>query len=115
MNQSMPGPIDIPLSCDGCGVCCDEQGLPPGYVVPSLLLFIPEALREEIARHQEEERETGRTRRDRGLPCIWYDMETKRCRHYEYRPDTCRDVVVGGSSCLFWRELKFGSQNPKDQ
>lgn len=103
----MTEPIDPPLSCDGCGVCCEEQGLPPEYAVPALLLHIPEALRNEIALHQEEERQAGRTRHERGLPCIWYDAETKKCRHYEYRPDICREVPIGGSSCLFWRERRM--------
>lgn len=104
MTESMDLPV---LSCEGCGVCCEEQGLPPGYPVPALLDFLPERLRNEIEFHQEEERRTGATRHQRGLPCIWYDSEMKKCRQYEYRPDVCREVPVGGSSCLFWRERRL--------
>ncbi|MDC4206433.1 MAG: YkgJ family cysteine cluster protein [Candidatus Manganitrophus sp.] len=95
------------VSCDGCGACCEEQGMPPGYLFPALIDFLPEALRKEIEFHQEEERRTGATRFERGLPCIWYDLETKRCRHYDYRPDICREIPVGGRSCLFWRERRL--------
>lgn len=95
--------MDVPTSCAACSACCEEQGLPPGYLDPSLLTVLPDRLREEIARHQREEEETGRTRHERGLPCIWLDTERRRCREYEHRPDRCRDVPVAGASCLFWR------------
>ncbi len=67
------------------------------------MTFLPDRLRDEIAWHQREEAETGRKRHERGLPCIWLDTERRRCREYEHRPDRCRDVPVGGSSCVFWR------------
>ena len=108
---------DLPvLSCNSCGACCEEQGLPPGYLVPALLVFLPEELREELAFHQREEQRLGSTRHERGLPCIWYDPETNRCRHYEYRPDACRHFPVGGEGCLFWRERSLfkRSREPKD-
>jgi len=41
-----------------------------------------------------------------GDPCIWLDMETRRCRFYEHRPVICSDddnVVIGSESCLSWR------------
>ena len=108
----MTGRNDLPVvSCDNCGVCCEEQGLPPGYRVPALPVFIPLELREELELHQQEERQLGSTRHERGLPCIWYDHETKRCRHYEHRPPTCRDLPVGGQSCLFWRERRLLQQS----
>lgn len=81
--------------------------MPPGYLLPALIDFLPEALRKEIEFHQEEERRTGATCFERGLPCIWYVLETKRCRHYDYRPDICREIPVGGRSCLFWRERRL--------
>lgn len=84
--------------------------MPPEYRIPALLDFLPDALREEIALHQEEERQTGRTRHERGLPCIWYDPETKRCRNYAHRPNICREVPVGGDSCLFWRKRKAADE-----
>lgn len=80
--------------------------MPPGYLNPTLLTFLPEALRDQIAWHQQEEVETGRTRHERGLPCIWLDAERRRCTQYAFRPDRCRDVAVGGPSCAFWRQRR---------
>jgi Fe-S-cluster containining protein len=77
--------------------------MPPGYLVPSLLTFLPESLREELERHQAEEEATGWTRHERGLPCIWLDPATKLCRHYELRPERCRVFPTGGEGCAFWR------------
>ena len=37
-------------------------------------------------------------------PCIWFDMDTRRCKHHEHRPKVCRDFEVGSQSCLDWRE-----------
>ena len=34
-----------------------------------------------------------------GTPCLWYDQETRRCKHYEYRPLACREFEVGGDDC----------------
>jgi Fe-S-cluster containining protein len=36
-------------------------------------------------------------------PCLWLDRETGRCRHYDYRPSTCRDFEPGSSDCEFAR------------
>ena len=102
----MPPPDLVPLpvlTCDGCGACCEEQGPPPGYLFPDLLPFLPEPLRLELAVHLDEERRTGRTRNERGLPCLWYDGATRRCRHYDLRPERCRAFPVGGEGCAFWR------------
>lgn len=37
-------------------------------------------------------------------PCIWLDLETRRCKHHKYRPRVCRDFEVGGRGCRDWRE-----------
>ena len=36
--------------------------------------------------------------------CLWYDAEMKRCRHYEWRPQICRDYELGGTACLLRRQ-----------
>ena len=41
---------------------------------------------------------------DYGQPCIWLDMETRRCRYYEYRPKVCREFEVGGRGCQLSRK-----------
>jgi Fe-S-cluster containining protein len=34
-----------------------------------------------------------------GTPCIWYDPDSRRCRHYDYRPRACRQFELGGPDC----------------
>lgn len=36
-------------------------------------------------------------------PCIWLDMETRRCKNHEHRPRICRDFETGSSECHQWR------------
>lgn len=39
-------------------------------------------------------------------PCIWLDPVTKLCKHYDYRPDVCRDAVLPGDAhCLHDRKV----------
>jgi Fe-S-cluster containining protein len=38
------------------------------------------------------------------LPCLWFDAETLRCRHYDYRPPMCREFEVSEEDCLAWRK-----------
>jgi len=94
-------------NCNDCGACCREQGgLPISYYIgilkgrdnhkpPPALLAEMEATLAEWRR--------GFFPPD-GSPCIWYDAETKRCKHYEHRPDICRDgLKVGDDGCRRWR------------
>jgi Fe-S-cluster containining protein len=34
---------------------------------------------------------------EEALPCFWLELETKRCKHYKYRPEVCRDHFCGQS------------------
>ena len=36
-------------------------------------------------------------------PCIWLDLDSRRCKHHEHRPKVCRDFAVGSQGCLDWR------------
>lgn len=78
------------LNCDGCGACCDSQGTPPfswqGEDRP------PARLMWDIEEHM--------FRYDDGEPCLWFDEASRACRHYEYRPASCREFRVGGEDCL---------------
>jgi Fe-S-cluster containining protein len=38
-----------------------------------------------------------------GLPCLWLDPQTRTCRHYEHRPEVCREFEVGSADCRRWR------------
>jgi uncharacterized protein len=108
----------LPLvSCDGCGACCMAQGSPPGYrhcttppqgpddLVPDgdywRFWTMPEALRAELLAYYD--RVPARRIPGGGHPCLWLDLETRQCRHYEHRPELCRQLPVDGPSCLSWR------------
>jgi Fe-S-cluster containining protein len=82
-------------SCDGCGVCCTEQNIPP-YL--DEIDFIPVELQREVyeARKIEAALE--------GKPCIWQDPVTRKCIHHEHRPNICREYEVGGELCLEIRQ-----------
>lgn len=82
------------LNCDDCGLCCSEQGTPPFSHTPGD--SPPKELEWDIDAHA--------MRYDYGLPCLWFNVETKRCNHYEHRPEACRDAVVPGDEyCLNFR------------
>ncbi|QDT07700.1 Flagellin N-methylase [Rubripirellula lacrimiformis] len=36
-------------------------------------------------------------------PCVWLDLESRRCKHHEARPSVCRDFRVGSKGCQDWR------------
>ncbi|MFN0052640.1 MAG: YkgJ family cysteine cluster protein, partial [Planctomycetales bacterium] len=35
--------------------------------------------------------------------CLWFDPQTRKCRHHEWRPQVCRDYEMGGDECLALR------------
>jgi Fe-S-cluster containining protein len=97
--------------CNNCGLCCMHMRTPPFYGEgdPSWAALPPE-LRAEI--DQWVPLEPGTSPRHDWMvahdgpvnPCIWLDLVTGRCRHYEHRPDVCREFEVGSTSC---RESRF--------
>jgi Fe-S-cluster containining protein len=111
--------LSLPLvTCDGCGVCCESQGSPPGYGVffnddppevrrqsgKAVTGFaweeIPTHLRDELeAYHKAVDAGEIDSRYEEGLPCLWLDVETGRCRNYEWRPLACKHFPVGGKDC----------------
>lgn len=38
-------------------------------------------------------------------PCIWFDMQTRRCLHHQWRPRVCRDFRAGSVACRRWRKV----------
>lgn len=115
-------PLENNPSCEGCGACCLEQGSPPGYAlfvpIPYRHLYdwapdtedwqhwasMPDALKWELKDYYDGL--IAGTTEDRvkaEWPCLWLDMETRRCRHYEHRPTICREFPPGSDSCGYWR------------
>ena len=103
-----------PSSCDGCGLCCEGIGSPvalyttrPGFEARHP--FRPEGLPQELIdeidanflglfRGQEPQEQ-----------CLWFDAAARRCRHYEWRPQVCRDYELGGPACLNLRRAHVAS------
>lgn len=102
-------------SCTACGACCMHQGHPPGFAACfggrrecaypedlEILATLPPSLREELADFYRTIAEHGNHRL--GKPCLWFDPETRACRHYDFRPILCREFNRGSPACHQWRE-----------
>lgn len=98
-------------NCEGCGACCRMMVVPPFRRDATIDEFqnkqIPQGLLNEILPDWEvrfllPER-----------PCSWFDENSGRCRHYELRPEACRDFAINSPSCLACRE-KFEIPDPRD-
>ena len=104
--MSLPLLADTPPpDCTGCGACCERNGSPPlllnsalgtSEAHPYRFPGMPAALIAEIDDHF-----LGLHRgQEPPGPCVWYDAARQRCRHYEWRPQICRDFEIGSPSCL---------------
>lgn len=93
-------------NCNDCGVCCTEQAaLPTSWYFGAFRFGDPGSL--PIGLRLDAEKMLADFRAGHfppdGSPYVWYDVETKRCRHYEHRPEICRDFKPGSAGCLEWR------------
>ena len=64
-----------------------------------LWLRLPDELKKEVDDYM-----AGLTDIDLGQPCFWLDSETKKCLHYEHRPEVCRDFELDSRHCRRMRE-----------
>ena len=82
-------------ACEGCGACCHHMMIPPFDEEFDRDRVTPEHLVEEINHYWDN------TPNDEliGRPCLWFDEEKKRCKHYEHRPAICREFVPGCDVC----------------
>lgn len=86
------------LDCSNCGACCREMNAPPFYSHSGddeSWNVLPEHLKREVNERIDAICDTVPD----GSPCCWLDLETMKCRHYEWRPDICRDFELGGEDC----------------
>ncbi|MCG6154546.1 YkgJ family cysteine cluster protein [Rubinisphaera margarita] len=98
-----------PETCDSCGLCCEGIGSPVliyqthrNHIGPHP--FRPEGLPQPLINEIDETfggLYRGQEPQER---CLWFDPERRRCRHYEWRPQICRDYELGGTACLIRRE-----------
>ena len=114
--------VELPLAeaCAGCGRCCESIGLPPFEAAnpafgpqrvstrhltanqiddaafdTELFLLMPTELREAHAQLL-----LNLTTNPNGQACAWYDTVAQNCKHYTYRPATCRRFEEGDTRCL---------------
>ena len=104
--------------CHNCGACCRGVSTPPGMFRAYILKTwdgvyatdhpdygywqaMPSELREHLRIYYRFV-EAGMipARVDGVDPCFWHDPDTKRCRNYEWRPETCREFEPGSEDCL---------------
>lgn len=87
------------LDCTQCGACCREafdvveidEADPFASRYPSLVYRTPF---DKLAVRRE----------GNACHCLLVEKGTFTCSHYADRPQTCRDVAVGGDACLFARQ-----------
>lgn len=100
-----PRTLPIIESCEGCGACCLVVTHPPFYRLldesgedawERLKWDRPDLLAEFLADARARKASGGPFY---GTPCIWFDVQTRRCRHYEYRPRACRQFELGSQDC----------------
>ena len=97
--------MELPVidTCDDCGACCMDNGLPP--FKDGELELLPEDIQGEVALYNA-------AGRQRGMPCVWLDCNMK-CSKYKHRPKVCRDYEVGCHSCRTVR-YQFGIDGGED-
>jgi hypothetical protein len=93
-------PADDP--CRGCGACCLHLGWPPFYRTRDRHWKRLVRERPDLVAEIERARKRADIYGEHG-PCIWFDRATRRCRHYDYRPEVCRDYEPGAEDCRLAR------------
>lgn len=109
--------LKILESCEGCGACCLSQESPPGYLMIMSLGDDMAMTDDDLKRFhampveamQELREYRLRLMNGQGHPnkmvCLWFDEQTRKCKHYDLRPDVCRtEVVLNDASCELWRK-----------
>jgi Fe-S-cluster containining protein len=86
------------ITCDGCGLCCLLQSIPPfDWEEVDALCGVVKA--------SYEARKAARDPAVDCEPCFWLDPETRRCEYYKHRPEICQDAIRPGDEyCQRYRE-----------
>jgi uncharacterized protein len=106
--------LNIPTtSCDGCAACCLRVGHPPFLLamkngVPRTIDGADsQADYERLCAAPSEARDAYFVTIEVTVgPCAWLDVDARRCRFYDHRPDICRSFEVGAKWCSQLRRLE---------
>ena len=107
--SDVPDYLDLPTiseeSCNGCGACCMQIGIPPFASYDNgdfEFRALPGHLKREIRAQLVGKLESSAAPivLNAGKPCIWLSLETRRCQQYEHRPFFCREFRPGSEGLL---------------
>ncbi len=96
-------PVISDLECRRCAACCQYAGHPPfdgNPIRPGQTpterwwIDLPDGLKQPLLEYLR-----GLPTTDLGRPCIWLASDGG-CKHYDFRPQACRDFERGGADCL---------------
>lgn len=94
-----------PTNCDGCGVCCMHMATPPySEAEYRNLMQNHNTVFVDLLKARESRRMQWEVHGQDFIPCGFLDMVTRQCRHYEHRPEICRDFELGGDDCMAFRK-----------
>jgi len=85
------------VNCNDCGMCCMHMNVPPFTYMDGD--EPPSEFKQEIDLYVNSVRYS-----DDAIPCMWLDVSTGKCKHYDHRPAVCKDFEVGGESCQLYRK-----------
>ena len=95
--MSTSSALPILESCDSCAACCMRTPVPPFQPGEEAARNIPDEwlapVRERIRADQQFDL----------LPCVWLNTDTLLCRHYDLRPQACRDFQINSDLCRLSR------------
>jgi Fe-S-cluster containining protein len=93
------------LTCDGCGVCCMHMSVPPYefWEVEELQREHPEVAADFKAVEESRALQLKVHGTD-FIPCGFFDMVTRKCRHNEHKPEVCQVFDRGGEYCMGMRQ-----------
>ncbi|MGE5195593.1 MAG: YkgJ family cysteine cluster protein [Deltaproteobacteria bacterium] len=116
MSLSLRLNVLRPAACSDCGLCCEGIGSPVAVYAtrPGLEArhpFRPEGLPPELIREIDEHFLGLFRGQEPQEQCLWFDPVARCCRHYEWRPQVCRDYELGGPACLSLRREHLASQD----
>ena len=89
--------LPILESCDNCAACCLRTPIPPFQPGEEVVLNVPDEwlvpVHERIGADQQFDL----------VPCVWLNTDTLLCRHYDLRPQACRDFQINSDLCRLSR------------
>jgi Fe-S-cluster containining protein len=90
--------LPIVENCNGCGLCCLHMSVPP--FGPNETDRLPKSVYDDFAAVCNTHDSAVIVHGVNKSPCGWLDLVTRKCRHYDHRPEVCRDFDLGGHSCV---------------